>query len=88
MDLYGLLPLANYDMATAGLGNCVTAKGIFELHNPGSTAIQIKMFSSVNMSTSTTVTSSLTLADVGDSLKEIVEMESLKHAMRALCTAA
>ena len=94
LGLEGILPLANYDMSSAGLGNCVTARGIYELHNPGSAAIQIKMFSSINMSTATTVTKRLTLSDgdsainVGDSLKDIVELESLKHALRALCTAA
>lgn len=90
----GLLPLATCDMVAAGLGNCVTPKGLYELHRPGSSGLQIKMFSSVNLSTSAVLTRRVTLADndsaidIGDGLKEILDLDTLQRACRALCTAA
>lgn len=90
----GLVPLATYDMVSAGLGNCVTPRGLYELHRPGSSALQIKMFSSVNLSTSAVLTRRVTLADndsaidIGDGLKEILDLDTLQRACRALCTAA
>jgi hypothetical protein len=73
-------------MSTVGLGGCVTNPGWTELHNPASTSICLKMFSSSNMGSVTTGTKRLTLADgeaainVGEHLKEIVHMEEFKHA--------
>jgi hypothetical protein len=91
-DVIGLddvVPLSNYDMATVSLSGCVTNRGWVELHNPASTSLCLKMFSSSNMGSATTGTKHLTLADghaainVGEHLKEIVHMEELKHAIRA-----
>jgi hypothetical protein len=89
IGLDGVVPLSNYDMATVGLGGCVTNRGWVELHNPASTSLCLKMFSSSNMGSATAGTKRLTLADggaainVGEHLKEIVHMEELKHAIRA-----
>jgi hypothetical protein len=90
IGLDGVIPLSSYDMSTVGLGGCVTNRGWTELHNPASTSISLKMFSSSNMGTATAGTKRLTLADgeaainVGEHLKEIVHMEEFKHAIRAL----
>jgi hypothetical protein len=89
IGLEGIVPLSSYDMATVGLGGCVTNRGWVEIHNPASTSLSLKMFSSANMGSATAGTKRLTLADgeaainVGEHLKEIVHMEELKHAIRA-----
>jgi hypothetical protein len=89
IGLDGVVPLSNYDMATVGLGGCVTNRGWVELHKLASTSLCLKMFSSSNMGSATAGTKRLTLADggaainVGEHLKEIVHMEELKHAIRA-----
>jgi hypothetical protein len=94
IGLEGITPLSNYDMAATGLGGCVTARGWLELHNPASTNLSIKLFSSANIGGATSATKRLTLVDgdgainVGENLKEISDMESFKHAVRALCRAA
>jgi hypothetical protein len=38
-------PLSSYDLASFGLGGCVSARGWVEIHNPSSTSITIRMFS-------------------------------------------
>jgi hypothetical protein len=92
--LEGILPLANYDMAVAGLGGCVTARGWQELHNPASTHLTIKLFSASNLGSSTGNTRRFTLAgdedgiSIGDHLKEIEDLGELQQAMRVLCLAA
>jgi hypothetical protein len=89
IGLEGIVPLSSYDMATVGLGGCVTNRGWVEIHNPASTSLSLKMFSSANMGSATAGTKRLTLADgeaainVGEHLKEIVHMEELKHAIHA-----
>jgi hypothetical protein len=91
IGLDGLLPLANYDLACIGLAGSVTAKGCIEAHNPGSMNLCLKMFSPENLSTTAGAARRFTLADddgtvsVGDHMKEITEMATLQHAMRALC---
>ena len=92
--LEGMEPLSTYDMGAAGLQGCVTAKGWYELGNPGSMALCLKQFSPTNIGTSSGVSRRLSLADgeaainVGDDLKEIADMESFDFAMRAMCHAA
>ena len=94
IGLDGVPPLANYDMAAIGLMGCVTARAWKELHNPGSMNNTVKLYSPSNMSSSTGSTRRLSLADgdksinVGESLKEISDLEELKLAVRAMCRAA
>ena len=94
IPLEGLLPLANYDMAAAGLGGCVTPRGWLELHNPASTHLTIKLFSASNLGTSTGNTRRLTLAgdedgiSIGEHLKEVEDLDELQQAMLVLCYAA
>ena len=44
MGTVGHTPLSSYDMASIGLGGCVSAKGWVEIHDPASSSISIKMF--------------------------------------------
>jgi hypothetical protein len=94
MPMEGYPPLANYDLTSIGLGGCVTARGFKEIHNPGSPHLTLKLFSSSNMGSSTAATRRLTLADndsavsIGDSMREVSDLNELKLAMRALCRAA
>jgi len=85
------MPLANYDLACMGLSGSVTLKGCIEAHNPGSQNLCLKQFSPENLSTTAGAARKFTLADddgavsVGEHMKEITEMHTLQHAMRALC---
>ena len=94
LGLEGIPPLANYDMTAVGLMGCVTARAWKELHNPASMNNTVKLYSPHNMSSSTSSTRRLSLADgdksinVGESLKEIADLEELKLAVRAMCRAA
>jgi hypothetical protein len=91
IGLEGLTPLANYDLACIGLAGSVTLKGCIEAHNPGSQNLCLKQFSPENLSTTAGAARKFTLADddgaisVGEHMKEITEMATLQHAMRALC---
>ena len=91
IGLEGLTPLANYDLACIGLSGSVTTKGCIEAHNPGSQNLCLKQFSPENLSTTAGAARKFTLADddgaisVGEHMKEITEMATLQHAMRALC---
>jgi len=94
LGLEGIPALANYDMAAIGLGGCVTARAWKELHNPASSSLTVKLFSAANMSSSTGSTRKLSLADgdksihVGESMKEIADLNELQLAVRAMCRAA
>ena len=73
----GHVPLATYDMASIGLGGCVTPKGWVALHDPATPDISIKMFSMGNCSSKS--------KEARDS--EFPEMEDLvefKTALRVL----
>jgi hypothetical protein len=91
--LEGVEPLSTYDMGAAGLQGCVTAKGWYELGNPGSMSLCLKQFSPTNIGSSSGFSRRFSLADgetainIGDDLKEIADMESFDFAMRALCHA-
>jgi len=94
IGLEGVPPLSNYDLTCMGLGGCVTMRGFKEMANPASPHNTLKLYSSSNMTSSTGATKRLTLADgnssvdIGDSMKEVSDMNELKLAVRAMCRAA
>jgi len=73
--------VGTYDMHSIGLAGHVTAKGWIELHDPGSTNLQIRLFSINNCGKKVTAKFSIT----GDEeLTDISEMGELKTAIRVL----
>ena len=80
-----ITPLASYDMEKIGLSGCVTARSWNELHDPASTSLSLKLFSSANVGNTTSANKRLTLADtdgvinVGDSLQEISDMADFSN---------
>jgi hypothetical protein len=91
IGLKGLTLLADYNLACIGLSGIVTLKGCIEAHNPGSQNLCLKQFSPENLSITVAAARKFTLADddeaiaVSKHMKEITEMVTLQHAMRALC---
>ena len=81
-------------MEKISLSGCVTARGWFKIHDPASTSLSLKLFSSANVGNTTTANKRLTLADtdgvinVGDSLHEISDMADFQTALRAVSKAA
>jgi hypothetical protein len=90
----GTDPLATYDMASAGLGGCVTNQGWFHLANPGSSGLCLKQFSSQNIGNTAGFSRRFSLADgeaainIGDDLKEIADVATFTHAIRVMTYAA
>ncbi len=90
----GTDPLATYDMASAGLGGCVTNQGWFHLANPGSSGLCLKQFSSQNIGNTAGFSRRFSLAEgeaainIGDDLKEIADLATFTHAIRVMTYAA
>jgi len=63
------------------------------MHNPASPHNTLKLYSSSNMGSSTGATKRLTLADgdrsvnIGDNMREVVDLNEMKLAVRAMCRA-
>jgi hypothetical protein len=83
----GVPALGNYDMDAIGCGGSVTAKGWQELHNPASAGLNLKIFHMGNVGAGSMATKRLSLEEdsaaftVGDSLKEIMDLEEYKRAL-------
>jgi hypothetical protein len=83
----GVPALGNYDMDAIGCGGSVTAKGWQELHNPASAGLNLKFFHMGNVGAGSMATKRLSLEEdsaaftVGDSLKEIMDLEEYKRAL-------
>jgi len=82
----GPLALGSYDLDSVGCGGCVTAKGWEALHNPGSQELKLKMFHLPNVGNSSYSAKRLNFESgeelsLGESLKEIVDMESYRTAL-------
>jgi hypothetical protein len=83
----GVPALGNYDMDAIGCGGSVTAKGWQELHNPASTGLNLKYFHMGNVGAGSVATKRLSLEEdssaftVGDSLKEIMDLEEYRRAL-------
>jgi hypothetical protein len=74
-------------MDAIGCGGSVTAKGWQELHNPASANLNLKFFHMGNVGGGAAATKRLCLEDdsaaftVGDSLKEILDLEEFRRAL-------
>ena len=83
----GIPAISTYDMDAVGSGGSVTPKGWLEIHNPASLNMSLKHFHMANVGGDTKGTRKLTLADgdssveVGESAKEVTDMEEYKAAL-------
>jgi hypothetical protein len=87
MGTDGVPALGNYDMDAIGCGGSVTAKGWQEIHNPASPNLNLKYFHIGNVGGGAVASKRLCLEEdsaaftVGDSLKEILDLEEFKRAL-------
>lgn len=87
IDAKGITPLGNYDLDSVGCGGCVTPKGWFEIHNPASQELKLKLFHLPNVASNSLSTKKLSVDGsdetfcIGDSLREISDMEGFKTAL-------
>jgi len=86
MDINGHDPVANYDLASVGMGGFVTSKGWVELANPASTKMALRLFNINNVGAR--VPGNSTAKTGGDHLEDIAEIGEFKLALRTLRTAA
>ena len=91
----GVKPTKDYDLEFFGLQGTVTDRGWFEVHNPGSEMLNLKMFSRANSgvaSDSTRASFALLASGEGigvtESLIEIGSMIDFKEAIRSYFTAS
>jgi len=82
----GPLALGSYDLDSVGCGGCVTAKGWEALHNPGSQELKLKMFHLPNVGNTSYTAKRLNFdsgeeLSLGESLKEILDMDSYRMAL-------
>jgi len=73
--------IATYDMHSIGLAGHVTMKGWAELHDPGSTNLQLKLFSINNCGKKISIKNNMLLED---DLVDIAELGEFKTALRTL----
>jgi hypothetical protein len=87
---HGVLPLGNYDLDAVGCGGCVTPRGWTVLHDPSSSNLKLKLFYLPNVGSSALSSRKISLEDndhainVGESFKEIADMEAFKSALNTL----
>jgi len=85
----GVTAVGCYDMDSIGCGGCVTPKGWLELHNPGSTELKLKYFYMPNVGSCASSGKRVSVEDgsdaisIGDSMKEIADMEGFRSALNA-----
>ncbi len=83
----GVTALGNYDLDSVGCGGCVTPKAWQELHNPASQELKLRLFHLPNVVSSGMSAKRVNLdtgddaLSIGDSLKEIADMDSFKAAL-------
>lgn len=83
----GVTPIGNYDLDCVGCGGSVTPKGWLELHNPGSQELRLRLFYLPNVGNFGLSAKKVNLQDgeeslsIGDSLREIADMDSLRAAL-------
>jgi len=85
----GILAIGCYDMDSIGCGGCVTPKAWLELHNPGSQELKLKHFYMPNVGSCASSSKRVSVEDgsdaisIGDSMKEIADMEGFRSAINA-----
>ena len=83
----GILALGNYDLDSVGCGGSVTPRGWQELHNPASKELKLKLFYLPNVANSGLSAKKVNIdggdeaLSIGESLKEIVDLEGYKTAL-------
>lgn len=83
----GVTPIGNYDMDSIGCGGAITPRGWLEIHNPSSQDLKLKLFHLPNVGNNSLSAKKVNLQDgdealsIGESLKEIADMESLRSAL-------
>ena len=86
----GTTPLGNYDLDSLGCGGSVTPKGWQEIHNPASQELKLKLFHLPNVANSGMQAKRVNLdggedgLSIGDSLKEISDLDSFKMALNTM----
>jgi hypothetical protein len=90
LGLNGVIPLGNYDLDSIGCGGCVTPRGWTVIHDPSSSELKLKLFHLPNVNSSSLSARKISLEDgesainIGDSLKDIADMDALKSAINTL----
>ena len=74
----GHVPVSTYDMASIGMGGCVTPRGWIEIHNPASPHLSVKMFSMSSCINSNKNSSDLEYPEMED----IFELKGAIRVMR------
>ncbi len=90
IGLDGIPALGGYDMDAVGCGGAVSPKGWLELHNPASTSLCLRQFHISNVSGGSMSVKKLSLSSndesllLGESAREIMDMEEFRSAMTTL----
>jgi hypothetical protein len=90
LGLNGVTPLGNYDLDSIGCGGCVTPRGWSVIHDPSSAELKLKLFHLPNVNSSSLSARKISLEDgesainIGDSLRDIVDMDAFKSALNTL----
>jgi hypothetical protein len=86
----GVQPLGNYDLDGVGCGGCVTPRGWVTIHDPSSSDLKLKLFYLPNVGSSVLSSRKISLDDgedaisVGDSYRDIADMEAFRSALNTL----
>jgi hypothetical protein len=90
LGMNGVVPIGNYDLDSVGCGGSVTPRGWQVIHDPSSSELKLKLFHMPNVSSNALAGRKISLEDsgesisVGESLKEIADMEALRSALNTL----
>lgn len=91
----GVPPVDTYDLDFFGMSHSVSERGWYEIHNPGSEVMCLKMFSKANSGSAAedpkaafSLLANGEAIGVGESWKEIVSLSEFKQALRAYMTAS
>jgi hypothetical protein len=86
----GVVPLGNYDLDSVGCGGSVTPRGWIAIHDPSSSDLKLKLFYLPNVGSSSLAAKKISVENddgmisVGDSFKDIADMEAFRSALNTL----